>query len=187
MEGENKESEENYEVEIMKEELSKNLPAHKINILGLAGVGKTSISNRIKHNKFVNTSATISVDIVSILVKVNKKIIQMKLWDACGNDQFAASTPNLFRNSELCILVYSIDYKESFNKIEIWNNIINQYSPKCDKYLIGNKNDLEEKREVLKEEGEKAKNDLDFNFLIIKYKNKLFNILDFDLHFHHMK
>ena len=41
-----------------------------------------------------------------IQVKVNNKIIQIQFWDSCGNEKFAKSVPNLFKNALLAILVY---------------------------------------------------------------------------------
>ena len=92
-----------------------------------------------------------------ILIKVNDEIIVLQFWDACGNEEFAYKTPNLFRNASLAIIVYAINDKQSFEKVSIWINILKEYSQVTIKYLIGNKSDLEENRKVKKEDAERVK------------------------------
>ena len=159
-----------YHVEVIKENNIKELKdveTHKVIIIGTTGVGKTSISLRLINqitNKKIETEPTISVDILSFIVKVNEKFIKIQLWDACGNEEFTRNTPNLFKNVELSIVVYVIDNKQSFEDVIIWNNILLSYNPTCLKYLIGNKDDLKEnKREVKIENGKEIKKNLDFN------------------------
>ncbi len=41
---------------------------------------------------------TMSIDIKNIQAKVNDEIIQISIWDCCGNDNFAQNTPNLLKN-----------------------------------------------------------------------------------------
>ena len=104
-------------------------------------------------------SPTINVDIKTFHVKVNDKIIQIQIWDCCGNDQFALNTRNLFINSSVVLLVYAINDKEkSFNDLKSWYNILKEYSYDSIIFLIGNKNDLEKEREVTIEDVETFKN-----------------------------
>jgi len=107
---------------------------------------------------------TLSIDIKNIQVKVNDEIVQINFWDSCGNDKFAFDTPNLFKNASIAIITYAINDKESYKELEKWYNMVNEHSKDSIKYLIGNKNDLEEKREVTIEEGETFKN----NYIDIK-------------------
>ena len=165
-----KEVEENgkkYMIQYFKgEKLEKNIPTKKIIILGLTGVGKTSISQRLMKKEFKQCSPTISLDLAGYKLKVNDKIIQFQLWDSCGNDQFAAQTPNLFKNTFIGILVYEIDKKESFQHIEKWFNLLKKYSHVSFVYLIGNKADLEENRQVQAFKGENLKKDYNFNIFM---------------------
>jgi len=102
---------------------------------------------------------TMSIDIKNIQAKVNDKIIQISIWDSCGNDKFAQNTPNLFKNTYIALLVYAINDKEkSFNELNIWYNILKEHSYGSIIFLIGNKNDLEKEREVTIEDAETFKN-----------------------------
>ena len=166
-----------YHVELIDTKISYDLKVYKVIIIGLTGVGKSSISLKLT-NQDGETSPTISVDIFNFKVKVNETILQIQLWDSCGNEEFARNTPNLFKNTKLAIIVYAIDDKNSFDDVGNWINILNKFCPDCMKYLIGNKNDLEKKREVQKEEGEKIKKSYNFNYFLETSAESGFNIMN---------
>lgn len=139
----------------------------KVIILGLHGVGKTTISKYMELDKFETFAPTISVDIIFLKVNVNDENFLIQLWDICGNDDYAANTPNLFRNASLAMIVYAINHRQSFENVDFWNNLLlNNAGPNCIKYLIGNKKDLENERKISEEEGEQYKEDYSFNYFI---------------------
>ena len=163
MENESDKNNSKYNVEYLGEiqqQNLKNLTFFKVIVLGIYGVGKTTIINKLMKNEVDKEYApTISVDVKNFKVKVNDKDIQIQIWDCCGNDEFALNTPNLFKNTSLAILVYAINDKEkSFNNLKSWYNILNEHSYDNIIFLIGNKNDLEEEREVKIEDIEEFKN-----------------------------
>ena len=150
-----------YEIEYLGEKFSKDLLSYKVIAIGRYGVGKTTTINTLmdKKDKDKEYSPTMSIDIKNIQFKVNDKIIQLNIWDCCGNDKFALSTPNLFKNVSIAILIYAINDRKSYDKLEQWHNMLKENSYGSIIFLIGNKNDLEEKeREVTIEEGETFKN-----------------------------
>ena len=149
----------NYKLKFLGEKCSKNLICYKVIILGIYGVGKTSIINKLLYNGVDKDYApTISVDIKTFQVKVNDKIIQTQIWDCCGNDEFASQTPNLFKNASIAILVYAInDKKKSFNNLKNWYNLVKENSFDNIIFLIGNKIDLEKERQVTIEDVEEFK------------------------------
>ena len=163
---ENEEDKSKYKIEFLGEKFTKDLKVYKVIIVGIYGVGKTSIIHKLM-NKEVDEEyeATISVDIKNIQVKVNDKIIQIQIWDTCGNDKFAEKLPNLFKNVSIAIIVYAINDKEkSFKNLSNWYNLVKGYSIDSTIFLIGNKSDL--KREVSKEDVEAFKNSYDDNIKI---------------------
>ena len=119
------------------------------------------INKLIKKDIDKEYAPTISTDIKNIQAKVNDKIMQIQIWDCCGNDEFALSTPNLFRNASISILVYSINDINSFKNLEQWHNILQKYTYDNFIFLIGNKNTLEEERKVTLEDAEAFKNSYD--------------------------
>ncbi len=138
----------------------------KVIILGLHGVGKTTISKYMELDKFETFAPTISVDIIFLKVKVNDENFIINLWDICGNDDYAASTPNLFRNASLAMIVYAINDKKSFEDVGFWNNLLLTHTHECIKFLIGNKKDLEDERKISEEEGEQFKEEYSFKYFI---------------------
>jgi len=151
-----------YKVEYIGEKFSKGLTSYKVIVIGRYDVGKTTIINKMMQK--VNDkeyTPTMSIDIKNIQFKVNDAIMQINIWDCCSNDKFALNTPNLFKNASIAILVYSINDIISFNDLEIWHNMLKEYSKDSIIFLIGNKNNIDKEREVTIEQAEKFKNNND--------------------------
>ena len=77
--------------------------------------------------------------------------------------------PLYFRNCSLAILVYSVNKRKSFENINDWLKELRENNLYSKVFLIGN--NLENKREVEKEEGMKQKNDHDLDFMEYTPKN----------------
>jgi len=87
------ENQSKYKVEYLGEKYSKDFLTYKVIILGLYGVGKTNIIYRLmKKNIDTDYAPTISADIKNFQIKINDKIIQIQIWDTCGNDTFVENT-----------------------------------------------------------------------------------------------
>ena len=127
----------------------------KLIIIGDIGTGKSSIINSLVKGKFKeNYQATIGFDIFKYTRKVNDIIININIWDTCGLIDFSSCTTNLFKDAIIAIIVYEIDKRESFENIQKWVNLFKLNSqPDTIIFIVGNKSDLEDKREVKKEEG----------------------------------
>jgi len=159
---EKEKDENNYKVEYLGEKHSHDLLSYKLIVLGLYGVGKTTIINKLMNKEIDKEySPTISVDVKTVQVKVNEKIIQIQIWDCCGNDEFALHTPNLFKNATAAILVYAINDINSFNDLKSWYNMLLNNSYCNIIFLIGNKSDLKDQRKVSIEDAENYKNNYD--------------------------
>ena len=141
---------------------------YKVILIGDQNVGKTSIIQKLV-TKYFNKkyNSTIGFDIFYYRVKINDKIIKLNIWDTCGMKDFFSCTKNIFTDVALAIIAYSIDNRESFEHLEGWINTLKaNSSPNVLKFIVGNKCDLEDGREVQKDEGEKLKNDNNYNFFI---------------------
>ena len=165
-----------YKIENLGKNFTKELITYKVILLGLRGVGKTSISFHLIDNEFIQSSPTISLDLANYQVKVNDKIIQIQLWDTCGNEEFAEKTQNLFINTKLAILVYALNDRKSFEDIKKWYNILRNRTMGFMTFLIANKKDLEEERQVQEYEGEMLKNEYGFNYFLETSAKSGFNI-----------
>ena len=164
-ESENDIIENDIEIESIGDLIIKDLKLYKVIILGDSKVGKSSISYRILKNEFKEyLSSNIISDVQNYKIKVKNQKFIIQLWDNCISDDFDKNTSNLFNNVSIAILVYSINNRKSFEKISVWNNILYNQCFDCIKFLIGNKNDLEEERQVQKEEGENLKDEYNFSY-----------------------
>jgi len=158
----NEENKSKYKIEYVEEKFSKDLLSYKVIVIGRYGVGKTTIIGKLMNKEIDKEYApTLSIDTKNIQVKVNDKIIQIQIWDCCGNDEFALNTPNLFKNASIAILVYAINDKQSYIDLEKWRNMLKNISYESIIFLVGNKSDLEEEREVTLEDVETFKNKYD--------------------------
>ena len=124
--------------------------------IGESLVGKTALITRYTNNSFSGTYlTTVGIDFQTKLININDKTIKVELWDTAGQERFRNIAKNYFQSSDGFLIVYDITSKDSFEKLSFWNEQINLNAPEKTKYIIvGNKKDLEEKREVKTEEGE---------------------------------
>ena len=133
----------------------------KVIIIGDSGVGKTNIMSKFLKNKFMEESkATVGVEFGSKLFDLNGHKIKAQIWDTAGQEKYKSITNAYYKGAKGAFVVYDITNKNSFDNADNWlNNLRASADKKCSIILIGNKSDLENKREVSIEQGEeKAKN-----------------------------
>ena len=132
----------------------------KIILIGDSAVGKTNIMNKYLKGTFnENTKATVGVEFGSKLFNIENHKIKARIWDTAGQEKYKAITGAYYKGSKGAFVVYDITRKETFESTDKWiNDLKVTADPKINIILIGNKCDLEDKREVLKDQGEeKAK------------------------------
>ena len=128
----------------------------KIIVIGDQFVGKSCLTIRAAKGEFeTEYSPTIGFEFLTYNAKVNDKIIKLQIWDTCGQEAYRSLITNFYRNASLAMMVYAIDNKESFLHINQWLKEIKvQSHPDVKIILIGNKQDLEDKRAVSKEDAQ---------------------------------
>ena len=155
----------------------------KIILIGDSSVGKTSIINRYIDNKFTNKfESTITVETKKKLYQIdNDNIAELNIWDTAGEEKFRTITNQFYKDTHGALIVYDITNKESFERINFWlKDLIDFSPPDIIIYLIGNKIDLEKKREVEFNEGKKysEENNILFNEVSAKNGNNVSAIFD---------
>ena len=66
------------------------------------------------------------------------------LWDTAGQEKFASISKSLLRKAHGALLVYSVESRDSFNRLEKWINDLNDSNTdKIPCVIIGNKIDVE--------------------------------------------
>ena len=147
----------------------------KILILGDSNVGKTSLLLKYADNFFPDSHvATIGIDYKVKPYNINGIDIKMQLWDTSGQERFRSVTHNFLKNAHGIAYVYDITNKKSFDGVKDWiKDAENNGSGKEKKILIGNKIDLDRKREVTKETLEKFGNKKKINTFEVSAKTDI--------------
>ena len=79
----------------------------------------------------------------------------MQIWDTAGQDRFKNIQASYYKGANGILVVYDITSRESFDHLNSWLIEIEKNGNKnVYKLLIGNKADLEDKRNIKKEEGQ---------------------------------
>ncbi|TTB12809.1 Ras-related protein Rab-13 [Bagarius yarrelli] len=130
----------------------------KLLLIGDSGVGKTCLIIRFAEDNFNSTYiSTIGIDFKVKTIEVEGKKIKLQVWDTAGQERFKTITTAYYRGAMGIILVYDITDEKSFENIQNWMKSIKENaSAGVSQMLLGNKCDIEAKRKVSKEMGEKS-------------------------------
>lgn len=122
----------------------------KVVLIGNAGVGKTCLVRRFTQGLFPpGQGATIGVDFMIKTVEVDGDKVKLQIWDTAGQERFRSITQSYYRSANALILVYDISCQPSFDCLPQWLNEIEMYaSTKVLTYLVGNKSDRLNHREI---------------------------------------
>ena len=121
----------------------------KLLIIGDSNVGKTSILLNFTDNYFPETHlATIGVEYKVKEISTNKYNIILQIWDTAGQERFRSITKSFFRNTNGILFIYDITSRKSFQSVKDWIKDSEMHESGIYKILVGNKIDLEDKREV---------------------------------------
>lgn len=128
----------------------------KLILLGDAGVGKTSLLARFMYDTFDSTyAATIGIDFLSKTMHVQDTTIRLQLWDTAGQERFRSLVPSYIRDSHVAVVVYDVSSKASFDSVATWAEYVRrERGQQAVLVLVGNKNDLDDQREVSLQQGE---------------------------------
>lgn len=161
-------NEQKYNIKVLPDTTQNDELFFKVLILGDPAVGKTSLSLRATKGLFQTAyKATIGFDIFNYIVDINGSVIKLQIWDTCGLEEFSACTPSLYKNASLALIVYAIDKRSSFENVSRWVNLVRKSSrPETLIFLVGNKADLVDQKQITTEEGQKAKEEEEFGFFI---------------------
>ena len=136
---------------------SSNIENYKIAIIGNQHVGKTTILSRYKYETTDDSYApTVGIDFLTKNVFLEDKTIRLIMWDTAGQERFKSLIPSYLKNANCVILTYDITEKSSFSALGKWlSDVKDNVVEGTFIILCGNKLDLNNKRVISKEEGEK--------------------------------
>ena len=122
----------------------------KILLVGNSSVGKSSLFLRFVDDVWNDVFVpTIGVDFKIKTLKINEKNVKLQIWDTAGQERFRTIISSYYKGAQGILLVFDVTEKESFESLNNWLIEIEKNANKnVVKILIGNKNDLEEKRVI---------------------------------------
>lgn len=118
------------------------------------GIGKSCILRRLVDNEYRGDDhdVTVGVEFGSYLIKVEDQVYKLQIWDTAGQESFRSITKIFYRGAHAVILAYSIANRDTFDSLTEW---LAEVKLQCNHdiivFLVGNKADLEDEREVSKE------------------------------------
>ncbi|CAG5120599.1 unnamed protein product [Candidula unifasciata] len=139
----------------------------KLLLIGDSGVGKTCLLFRFSDDAFNTTFiSTIGIDFKIKTVELGGKKIKLQIWDTAGQERFHTITTSYYRGSMGIMLVYDITNLKSFDNISKWlQNIDEHANEDVEKMILGNKCDMDDKRQVPTARAEAIAKELNIPFL----------------------
>ena len=147
----------------------------KFIIIGDSSVGKSNILSVYNDGQFnEKLQPSIGVEFIAKNIEIEQTKFRLQIWDTAGQESFLSMTKVYYKNSCCAFIVYDITEKKSFNHVEFWLNELKNEAPESILYiLIGNKNDLNEKRVISYEQGNEYAKKHKMMFFETSAKNKI--------------
>jgi len=124
----------------------------KVVVLGDGGIGKTSICNYLTTGEFFGSyKLSIGADFFSKKLVVDGEDVTLQICDIGGQDQFAEISNIFTKGAHGAILCYDTTRRDTVDSLERWIGKLEDAD--IPKVLVSTKNDVEDLREVLDEEG----------------------------------
>lgn len=155
----------------------------KITIIGLNGIGKTSLLYRYCDDKFKkNCMTTIGIDFRTKLVERNNTQIKLQIWDTAGLEKYKSITTQFYRCGDVVIFAFDTTEYNSFLEIDSFKKEIESLRSDQKFILVGTKMDLGHLRQVEKETAEKYAKQNGFKYFEVSSKhnaniNELFDFI----------
>ena len=146
---------------------------YKLLLIGDSGVGKSCLLLRFADNTYTESYiSTIGVDFKVRTIELEKKTIKLQIWDTAGQERFRTITSSYYRGAHGIIVVFDVTDQVSYNNVKQWLKEIERYAcENVNKLLVGNKCDLDDKRQVAHETAKEFADDLQISYIETSAKN----------------
>lgn len=137
--------------------MKKRIITFKIVMLGDSRVGKTCLTYRyISGNFLTDLKSTIGTALYTKTLNLNNRVIKLQIWDFAGEEKFWSLLKSYVVGANGAVLLYDITNRDSFSHLEEWLDVVRDCAGDIPVMLIGSKLDLEDSRNISREEGKKA-------------------------------
>eukprot|EP01128_Nolandella_sp_AFSM9_P010237 TRINITY_DN7045_c0_g1_i1.p1 TRINITY_DN7045_c0_g1~~TRINITY_DN7045_c0_g1_i1.p1 ORF type:complete len:201 (+),score=56.42 TRINITY_DN7045_c0_g1_i1:209-811(+) len=149
--------------------------SYKIVVIGTGGVGKSCFTIQLISGTFVETYDPTLEDSYRKQMTVDDEEAILNIYDTAGQEDFSAVRDQYIRIGEAFVCMYSITNEPSFKEVSSLRDKICNITEEEDHpvVLVGNKSDLEDDRQVSKEQGEGLAEQFGWKFLEASAKAKI--------------
>ncbi|WVZ78849.1 LOW QUALITY PROTEIN: hypothetical protein U9M48_026499 [Paspalum notatum var. saurae] len=123
----------------------------KLVLLGDLGAGKTSIVVRFARGLYYECQeSTIGAAFFSQVLSLgDAAAVKLDIWDTAGQERYHSLAPMYYRGAAAAIVVFDVTSTDSYMRAKRWvDELQRQGNPHLVMALVGNKVDLEERRQV---------------------------------------
>ncbi|UXI15759.1 hypothetical protein NH340_JMT01702 [Sarcoptes scabiei] len=90
-----------------------------------------------------------SASFVTKTLFIQNEKYKLNIWDTAGQERYKALTPMYYRGANICIIVYDVTLRKSFESVKTWIQELKNYLfEKCLICVVGNKLDLVDRRAI---------------------------------------
>ncbi len=153
----------------------KNSVFFKILLIGDLGVGKSCVILRYIEDDFpLNIMSSIGVDFKSKQLEIDDRLIKLQIWDTAGHEKFRTITTSYYKSAHAIIILYDITDQSTFDHVKNWMVDIDKFGKQgVLRVIVGNKKDLEDKRQVSEESAKTFADKNGIKFMEISAKNNI--------------
>ncbi|KAF8767950.1 ras-related protein Rab-18-B-like [Argiope bruennichi] len=117
-------------------------------VLGEMGVGKSSLLVRFAKRIYnPHTPTTVVADVLQAKINIDKRLVDLILWDTAGQEQFRAIVRNYFRKADGVLLVYDVTRLASFTELPKWLSDLRNENDTAPVIIVGTKIDKADSKE----------------------------------------
>ena len=130
----------------------------KLVLLGESSVGKSSIALRFVKDQFeeFRESTIGAAFLTQTVVRDESTKVKLEIWDTAGQERYKSLAPMYYRNAHCAIVVYDITQPDTLENAKGWIRELRRHADANILItLVGNKLDLDDRREVPTEDGQK--------------------------------
>lgn len=141
--------------------INKRPKSQKLVLIGDSNVGKTSIIDQFIDGRFGETKPSVGALHKLKTIKLNSsdsdntsshEEVQLDIWDTAGQEKFKSIVPMYYKGSKGIMIIYDITSSDSFEGAKRWINDIETSYNSAALFLVGNKIDLNDSRNISTEE-----------------------------------
>eukprot|EP00043_Microstomoeca_roanoka_P017089 m.177191 g.177191 ORF g.177191 m.177191 type:complete len:195 (-) comp16570_c4_seq6:1369-1953(-) len=143
------------------------METHKLIVVGDGGVGKSAITLQYMYEEFVEDYEPTKADSYRKKVVIDGADCQIDILDTAGQEDYAAIRDNYFRTGEGFLCVFSLTEARTFEHMEDFREQIQRVhdTDKMPMVLVGNKSDMQEERQVSRQQAEQLARSWDVQYI----------------------